>query len=347
MPAHRPSTRGFTLVELLVVIAIIGILAGFIAMVLPRAIEKAKIARLTNTFTQMRNALTEYYVDHNSYPPAYGYLDRNAAQALKRAGINLRTLTEADLNTIQTSNAAAQASFLGYTPASPIRLVYTTPWLHYLGYYNNRDVYDKFSIGYDTDMNQAISRLEFSPIVKPADPGAQTYNFANELYIGTNLSGQVDLQLNANEERPLIYIPVNQRQARKVASAFFDLNPNDPRPRAGQINAALQNMEFPPPSYDAYVLISVGPAANTGGIPLHFGLPGVNLNDYDAAFYYHVLGMLTYFMASRDAENQGRGDGELDFDFRGRVRGTQRGGPFYNLPDGSAHPGPIIFVGKA
>ena len=74
MITHRKRTEGFTLVELLVVIAIIGILAGFIAVGLPRALNSAKLAKLDNVFLQVRNILTEYYVDHGTFPPAYGYL---------------------------------------------------------------------------------------------------------------------------------------------------------------------------------------------------------------------------------------------------------------------------------
>ncbi len=354
MRARPQSSPGFTLVELLVVIAIIGILAGFIAIALPGAIERAKIARLENTFLQLRNALTEYFVDHDSYPPAYGYLDRTAKIQLVRSigENNFNGLTEAQINDIQTSSRSEQAPlFGGEAPESPLRLVHTTPWLHYINQYNNRDVYDNFSTGYDVDQTDTISRLEFSPIVPPADPGAsQIFNFPRQLYTLDNLEEQVQAQLNANERRPLIYIPVNKRQARKVASRFYELaeiEGGDARPRAGQFNDVLANMEFPPPRYDAYVIISVGPAEHTGGIPLRDGLPGVNLNNYEEVYYYHVLGMLTYFMATRDGENQGRGDGELDFDYRGRVRGTQSGPDFYKLPDGSNRPGPIIFVGEA
>ncbi|HPA04274.1 MAG TPA: prepilin-type N-terminal cleavage/methylation domain-containing protein, partial [Candidatus Hydrogenedentes bacterium] len=48
---------GFTLIELLVVIAIIGILAGFLAVGLPRALELAKIRDVETDFNGIRNAL--------------------------------------------------------------------------------------------------------------------------------------------------------------------------------------------------------------------------------------------------------------------------------------------------
>jgi len=336
MSFQRHADRGFTLVELLVVIAIIGILAGFVAVGLPRAIESAKIANLQNTFVQMRTALTEYFVDHNTYPPGYGYIDRDAKQSLFDQEIilpdNFRGLTPAQINTLQ------QNEFL---------LVHTTPWLHFLGLYNNQDITDNFSIGYDTNRNQQIDRLEFYPVVSPDSGTTNTFTFPTTLYSGNNLGNQVDRQLSLDERRPLIYIPVNKRQARILANALQDEaeDPNDPRPR-GRIDE-LDEMEFPPPRYDAYVLISVGPNGNTAGIPYYFGLPDISEGMYDPVYHYHVLGMMTYFMATRDSEDGGRGDGELDFDFLGRTRGGQSGDERYLMPDGTGAPGPIIFVGEA
>ena len=65
---------GFTLIELLTVIAIIAILAAFTMTVGPRLIERAKIRRMDSALRQVSIALTAYFADNQSYPPAYGYV---------------------------------------------------------------------------------------------------------------------------------------------------------------------------------------------------------------------------------------------------------------------------------
>ena len=346
-PAH-----GFTLIELLTVIAIIGILASFLAIGLPRAIESAKIAKLENNFLQIRNILTEYYVDHGTYPPAYGYLDRDAVVFLRRVGgeraVDIADLSFAALNQFQTGNP--------FGLASPLRPVYTRPWMDFMGHHNNEDLYDNFSIAHDTDRDGDISRLEYAPF--GTIDNNQNFDFPYPLYDPNNVAGKLrnDLQrqLDSSGPRPLMYFPVNKRQIRKVSSVWYDFarsnnDPDNPRPNdAKSVNRRLGEMRFPPPTYDAYVLISVGPSANTWGMIYEFASPLMDQARYAPAYYYHILGMATYFMATRDAENRGEGDGELDFEFRARTRRGQTDSAANYLPDpagGNAY-GPMIFVGE-
>lgn len=347
MTAPLKQAQGFTLIELLTVIAIIGILIGFIAVGLPRAIESAKIAKIENTFLQIRNILTEYYVDHGTFPPAYGYLDRNAVAFLREQGVDIADLSLADLNQLQTN--------------SSVHPIYTRPWMDFVGAHNNRDLYDNFSIAYDTDRDGYISRLEFSPLGVLTDPASQNYRFDLFPYLNIYnpdnpgaLRDERDSQLNSEGPRPILYFPVNKRLFRKVAAEWFENDRANPRPNdSALVNGTLVEQRFPPPTYDAYVLISVGPSANTWGMIYELA-SGPNClicqsSNYSPAYYYHILGMATYFMATRDAENRGEGDGELDFEFRARTRRGQGDHPSNKLPDpaGRNAPGPMIFVGEA
>ncbi len=349
--------QGFTLIELLVVIAIIGILAAFLAVALPRALELAKIAKLENNFLQIRNILTEYLVDHGTFPPAYGYLDRDAVDFLRQRGVDIADLSLDDINQLQTGNP------LGL--ATPLRPVYTRPWMDFMGQHNNEKLYDNFSIAYDTDRDGDISRLEFSPLGVLTNPATQNYRFDEFPYLNIYnpvapgpLLPEMNRQLASQGPSPILYFPINKRQFRKVASVWYDFaqssgDPDNPRPNDEEsVNRRLSNERFPPPTYDAYVLISVGPSANTWGMIYELATGDNCLicesTNYSAAYYYHILGMATYFMATRDAEEGGKGDGELDFEFRARTRRGQADRDSNDLPDpgGRKAYGPIIFVGE-
>lgn len=343
------SRQGFTLIELLTVIAIIGILAGLIAAGLPRALMAAKKARLENTFLQIRNILTEYMVDHGTFPPAYGYLDRDAVKFISSEGGNIASMSFAELQDLQTGNP--------FGLPTPLRPVYTRPWMAFVGKHNIEDLYDDFSVAYNTDRDDDISRLEYAPFGRIRDAASQSYNFPTAIYhpdnVYTSLTGDLQRQFDSQDRRPIIYIPVNKRQVLKVARVWFNFaqdsaNPDNPRPNdAEEVNRTLSQMAFPPPSYDAYVLISVGPNINTGGIIYDFAGPLLDQIEYSPAYYYHVLGMATYFMATRDAERRGEGDGELDFDYTARTTRGQVDSPGNYLPGPNRNaPGPIIFVGE-
>jgi len=80
---------------------------------------------------------------------------------------------------------------------------------------------------------------------------------------------------------------------------------------AKSVNWSSLNFRFPPPKYDAFVLISIGPKEGTFGI-----LP----SDESGTDMYHKLALRAYYLATRDINNGGEGNGVLDFDFRARTK---------------------------
>jgi hypothetical protein len=112
---------------------------------------------------------------------------------------------------------------------------------------------------------------------------------------------------------------------------------------AGQDWTPLQavNWTFPPPRYDGFVLISLGPEQSTHGI-LTRGDAG------DTAFLattggaaedaYHYLGLRAAYLGSRDANENGL----LDFDFRARTQQKEGKNEGWVLPDGTKTGGPLL-----
>lgn len=318
MKPSRSPYRGFTLIELLTVIAIISILAALTATLLPRALERAKISKLQGTFQQVRNALVTYYTDHDTYPPAYGYLSP-ATQGIDPNQLNTHAIFQ---------NEALRFNL--------------KPFMVSIKEFGNTALYDHFAESGDTDRDGVISPLEFTPT---GGPNTQNPSFPDQLYVGDNLGGEVQALLDA-KQRPFVYIPVNKSQVEKMAQFWRGINAVDPRPRPTDPVSPLAQMRFPPARYDAYVLISVGPAGNTFGLVRNV-LPQNYFNTVHPNYRYHALGIAAYFMATRDANN----NGELDFDYLARTRqdeGAVRGpnGEFVNqLPDDVAPngAGPIIY----
>lgn len=318
---------GFTLIELLTVIAIIGILASITLAAVPKVLEKAKIASLVSNFKQLDTALVSYYTEHGTYPPAYGYIGKHK-------------FSEQDLSTIAITDFA------------------TAPYLDYLGFFDNRDVYDRFSDGVDTNLDGQIGLMEFSPVGAASSPGSGEYSFINdELYDPSTMSSSMQNDLNrqlAEPTRPILYIPINKRQFKRYSQYLYDQNSTDPRPRDGDfsplsqgytVNNVDKSLSFPPNTYDAYVLISLGPERDSGGILAVIGNMESGVHPFHT---YHALGMMTYFMATRDAQRDLRGEpgsGELDFDFIARTqRGERKIAANERLPNGFARGGPIIHV---
>ncbi len=61
---------GFTLVELLVVIAILGSLMGLTSVVIYRAIQQAKLARIGVELTDLASAMQGYKENQIQFPPS-------------------------------------------------------------------------------------------------------------------------------------------------------------------------------------------------------------------------------------------------------------------------------------
>lgn len=312
-------SRGFTLIELLTVVAIISILAALTLTVGPRMIERAKMTKLDSAFRSVEKALIAYSIDFQTLPPAYGYVGFEQ---------------EKDLD--GPANAAEEVHYYNLRP-----------YMLRMRYHGVEDMYDLFSMSYDTDNDGALSPLEFSPIGIKKPDGSYEFETGLPRYDGSDsaaLMGEIDRQLDA-EKRPFIYIPVNKTQFSKVQKFWIDngdeyaetWDPSDP---------ILSRLTFPPKKYDAFVLISVGPTANTFGLVDHSDIESAAgwseaLNANNGRDRYHLLCLRTYFLATRDWDT----NGELDFDFIARTRRGQ-GGELPPTADIRGGTGPVIFVGQ-
>ncbi|GMW02997.1 MAG: hypothetical protein AMXMBFR84_41330 [Candidatus Hydrogenedentota bacterium] len=132
----KPAPRqGFTLVELLTVIAIIAILAGIVAVALPRALEKAKVGRVVADMRNVSTTLQQYFTENQSYPLPYGFQRRT----------------------------------LNPKPGDPPYVIKLTSYLSDIKLFGVTDIYDLFATQYDTDGNGTITRLEYSPLSVDGD----------------------------------------------------------------------------------------------------------------------------------------------------------------------------------
>ena len=305
---------GFSLIELLTVVAIISILAAMLFVVGPRAIERARLASLANDFKSVLNACELYRtheINKSKLPLSYG------------SRVNVNNLAQ-----------------------------YYKPYVEPIGLFRNMDIYDRFSNNHDTDRDGKLSLLEFSPMGMKSGPDAYTF-IDDEIYNGSNLSNEVSQQM-AEGKRPIIYIPVNMKQARVVEQYYWELAEVNPQagwyatrwvapPNPTPKNDVTQ-LTFPPNRYDDYVLISVGPYNNTGGI---LTPPPSFINDLSAfppENWYHILALRAYFLATRDANDNHL----LDFDYNSRKQGEGKEASYpirglHLLPDGTPGQGPVIF----
>lgn len=300
--------RGFTLIELLTVIAIMAILMGFVVVGLPRALEKAKIADVETDMNGIRTALTQYMADHGSYPPRYGYLKR------------------------------------GWESMAPTDRYYLLPYMARIGLFGAFDSYDRFNLdSHDTNSDDVLQPLEFCPsgIYNPATDRVEFLE--NMLPYDGPGSIPAEEAKQLEEQGPYVYLPVNLDQFKKLKKAIG---------RTGDLTSesidwptmwTTLGFRFPPPKYDAFVLISVGPLENT------FGILSMNESGPDM---YHKLALRAYYLATRDINNGGEGNDVLDFDFRARTKqdeaavldGENAGWGF--LPDVQLQLGPGPLIGK-
>lgn len=306
---------GFSLIELLTVIAIISILAAMLFVVGPRVIEMAKLASLQNDFNQIRTACVSHYTKSKETYPP-------------------------------------AYGYKVWEPNNPTPGRVNEPYVVPIKLFRVTNIYDRFSTNHDTDRDGELSRLEFSPMGRKTGP--DSYTFDEAIYDGTNLASEVSQQL-AEGKRPIIYIPVNMKQAAVVAQYYYDLYRIDAQAGAYATQwAALPNatakndvtkLKFPPNKYDDYVLISVGPFNSTGGImtpPASFVSDLAAVPDGDA--WYHILALRAYYLATRDLNSNDL----LDFDYNARKQGDGKEASYdvpgmHLLPDGTPGPGPVIY----
>ncbi len=300
--------RGFTLVELLTVIAIISILAGLTFTVAGPMRERARITKLESTLHNMQVALDAYYTSSNTYPAGYGFLSKAAF------GLD-------DPNVLP-----------------PAQRYVLKPYSLALERFNSGDVIDLFSASYDGNNDGFIGPSEFLPMgIKVADGPTQ---FEMERYPEGGLNNELAQQLGA-DQRPMYYAPVNIEQAKKAKRYWLNQYANEKS--SGMLEATswdpsspdLQGISFPPSRYDGYALISVGPRGDYHGVVA----TGQEYDDFVGRLFsmfpneaYHILALRSYYLASRDLNN----NGEMDFDFRARKSGEGSPGQYtVNLRNGS------------
>jgi len=323
---------GFTLVELLTVIAIIAILASLTAVAVPRVLERARLARMDTDFREIATILAEYQTRHGSLPPIYGY--RQWAHGDTR----IRGLSYAEVEEREPG-------------ISPSRFWHLEPWLSFAPVAATLSLYDEYGQSYDTDRDNWVNVLEIMPV------GDMHHMYT----IDPKPAEEVDhVLIKGGQEftRPYVYIPVNLKQA-ELARKYFNNN-HDYNANTWNISSPyLQRLIFPPPKYDGYALISVGPTEDTVGIltPSADFLAAMNAN-VRPEDHVHVLALRAFYLATRDLNKNGL----ADFDFRARTTGGEgkpeaygpeiepelNGRPLYLLPNSApsgnvAGAGPVIY----
>jgi prepilin-type N-terminal cleavage/methylation domain-containing protein len=293
----RRADRGFTLIELLTVIAIIAILAAITFAAFPKIQEKARLRQLDGVFKQMQITLAQYYAEHQTYPPGYGF-------------VTLDKGLDGQTGTIDDTRG---------------RML--LPYTALLNIYDQQDLYDTFSEGYDGNNDNILQPMEYLPVAA-IDPVTQRPSFPQTLYLQ---DAPVAGPYAEDEKSPLYYMPVNKDQLRRAAEYWRDpatgataypvdgtaafvagtWDPSDPR--LSQLYDDEGNF-LVPPRYDAYVLVSVGPARGTFGIVPASDPANVSRNDDS---WYNIQALRGFFLATRDLNN----DSAFDFDFDARRTG--------------------------
>jgi hypothetical protein len=340
---ERPKKSfGRTLGEIFVVIFIIGAMSAFVFLGIPGP-HGPPGSDARNTMSQVRLVLEEYYADHGSYPPAYGYLDTIVLNELtpeERTGTLAPGQVDPEFN--DRPSCVPDANGDCYTD----RYFVSRHYMHFTNNFEIDDLYDRFALDdNDTDFDNYISRLEYVP------DGGKDRSV-------TQYSTHV-----VDGGRPFVYVPVNMRQFKQVAREWIQNWKNDdnrsalgPRPNDSFArNSALEEMHFPPRQYDAYVLMSVGPDRNTRG--LLYDVIGrttaLHADNYNPNYYYHVAAMASFFMATRDlnivntTDGYVGGDGLLDFEYSDRKGSGTTGqeANYYPVMDGPGVDAPLFHVG--
>lgn len=261
-------------------------------------------------------------------------------RALERAKI---ADVEADFNAIRTALTQYYTENESYPPGYGFRTWppdepgnYTQTYMAYIGLFGAQDFHDRFSANYDANRNDTIDLLEYVPY----NMGTDTFEPIGTLPIYAGGLGVVGRM--KDEQRPYIYAPYFSKQMDNVKRTIVAAG--------GQVwDGNAWNTDFdttlgyPPPRYDGFVLISVGPEENSHGVASPPDMTTFIGSTPD--YIYNILALRAAYLGSRDVNE----NGILDFDFRARTRQGEANpngyaDPAYRLlPDGTAAGGPLLY----
>ena len=82
---ERTTRAGFTLIEIMLVVVIIGLLAGIVAVSIPKNLEKARRNKALADINSIGVAIQTYYMDKGHYPATLDALTQGADPDLEKA----------------------------------------------------------------------------------------------------------------------------------------------------------------------------------------------------------------------------------------------------------------------
>ena len=82
---ERTARAGFTLIEIMLVVVIIGLLAGIVAVSIPKNLEKARRNKAKADIASIGVAIQTYYMDKGHYPASLDVLTQGEDPDLEKA----------------------------------------------------------------------------------------------------------------------------------------------------------------------------------------------------------------------------------------------------------------------
>jgi hypothetical protein len=181
--------------------------------------------------------------------------------------------------------------------------------MSYIGLFGAIDLHDRFSTSYDANDNNVIDLMEYVPYngatdtLEPVDAA---------IYAG----GLAPVGRLEKEERPYIYAPYYSKQMDKLRREITGAGALAWNGNTWNANFDL-TLGYPPPRYDGFVLISVGPGGNTFGVasPPNEAAFAASISTAPDTLY-NILALRAAYLGTRDVNDNGL----ADFDFIGRTR---------------------------